>query len=37
MCSDNIYLYNKQCKFGHEQANTVALERCPGTELKEAG
>jgi len=37
MCLDNVYLYNKQWKFGHEQAITVALERCPATELKEAG
>ena len=38
MCSDNVYLYNKKVKFGQEQAITVALlERCPATELKEAG
>lgn len=37
MCSDNVYLYNKKVKFGQEQAITIALERCPATELKEAG
>ena len=37
MCSDNVYLYNKKVKLGQEQAITVALERCPATELKEAG